>query len=91
VGETAGYSAEDHLAVLVAHAPDLRLDVVVADPVAVGDVDRLTDSAAELGARVLLRQVRSGADRARHDALRLAAAYRDAFESFFGDVGTVAG
>jgi uncharacterized cofD-like protein len=91
VGETAGYSAEDHLDVVAAHAPDLRFDVVLADPVAVGDVDRLASAAAALGARVLLRQVRAGADRARHDPLRLAAAYRDAFESFLGDVGTVAG
>lgn len=90
-GETAGYTAEHHLEVLAEHAPDLRLDVVVADPMAVDDVDRLERAAEALGARVLLRQVRAGADPSRHDPLRLAAAYRDAFESFFGDVGTVAG
>lgn len=90
-GETAGYTAEHHVEVLAEHAPDLRLDVVVADPLAVEDVDRLSRAAAALGARVLLRQVRAGADPTQHDPLRLAAAYRDAFESFFGDVGTVAG
>ncbi len=90
-GETTGYTAEHHVEVLAEHAPDLRLDVVVADPVAVEDVDRLSRAAARLGARVLLRQVRAGSDATRHDPLRLAAAYRDAFESFFGDVGTVAG
>lgn len=91
VGETAGYSADDHLRVLHEHAPGLRVDVVIADPLAVEDVDELSDTAALLGARVLLRQVRAGTDEARHDPLRLAAAYRDAFESFLGDVGTVAG
>lgn len=90
-GETAGYRAEDHLRVLGEHAPGLRIDVVVADPLAVEDLDALEAAADRLGAHVLLRQVRSGASPAKHDPLRLAAAYRDAFESFFGDVGTVAG
>ena len=31
-GETAGFSAGRHLEALAAHAPDLRLDVVLADP-----------------------------------------------------------
>ena len=30
-GETAGFSPEQHLAVLAEHAPDLRVDAVLAD------------------------------------------------------------
>ncbi len=78
-GETDGFSAEAHLEVLAAHAPDLVVDAVVADPVAVGDVDALTRVAEGLGAKVLLRNVSLGDGTARHDALRLAAAYRDVF------------
>ncbi len=90
-GETAGYGAHDHVTALADHAPELRIDVVIADPLAVEDLDLLASAADRLGARVLLRQVRVAGSPAKHDPLRLAAAYRDAFDSFLGDVGTVAG
>lgn len=90
-GETAGYGAHDHVTALAEHTPDLRIDVVVADPLAVEDVDLLAAAADRMGARVLLRQVRVAGSSSKHDPLRLAAAYRDAFDSFLGDVGTVAG
>jgi uncharacterized cofD-like protein len=89
-GETYGLSATDHLEALHKHAPGLRIDAVVADPSAVEDTDQLAATAARMGARVLLRQVRLGDGTARHDALRLAAAYRDVFDDFLGDVGTPA-
>lgn len=86
-GETAGFSAADHVRSLREYAPDQRIDVIIADPSAVEDVDDLTECAQEVGARVLLRQVSAGDGTPRHDSLRLAAAYRDAFEQTFGDVG----
>lgn len=88
LGETAGMRAEEHLDVLRQHAPDLRVDAVVADPGAVDDVGVLMDHAQALGARVLLRQVRTGDGAARHDPLRLAAALRDVVEGYLGDIGT---
>ncbi|WP_187368394.1 gluconeogenesis factor YvcK family protein [Ruania zhangjianzhongii] len=90
-GETTGYSAADHVRSLTEYAPDLRLDVVVADPSSVEDLDDLTQSARALGARLLLRQVSEGDGRPQHDMLRLAAAYSDAFERFLGDVGERSG
>jgi uncharacterized cofD-like protein len=87
-GETAGMTATEHLQVLHQHAPDLRIDAVVADPRAVEDVGRLVEAAAAMGARLLLRQVRTGDGTPRHDPLRLAAAFRDVFDDFLGDVGT---
>ncbi|WP_432498395.1 gluconeogenesis factor YvcK family protein [Kineococcus gypseus] len=80
-GETDGFSAEAHLEVLAAHAPDLRVDAVVADPVVVSDLDALAGVAADLGADLVLRHVSTGDGTARHDALRLAAAYRDVFSA----------
>ncbi|HUX69828.1 MAG TPA: uridine diphosphate-N-acetylglucosamine-binding protein YvcK [Cellulomonadaceae bacterium] len=88
LGETAGMGAADHLRALAQHAPRLRIDAVVADPSAVPDVGPVIDQAEAMGARLLLRQVRTGDGAARHDPLRLAAAYRDVFEDFLGDVGT---
>jgi uncharacterized cofD-like protein len=87
-GETDGMSATEHLEVLHRHAPDLRIDAVIADPGSVEDVEPLVRAARDLGARLLLRQVRRGDGSARHDPLRLAAAYRDVFDDFLGDVGT---
>ena len=76
----------DHLRALAHHAPDLRIDVVVADPGAVIHLDELADEADAMGAQLVLRQVGVGDGTARHDALRLAAAYRDAFDGHWGDV-----
>jgi len=89
-GETDGMTLTQHLLVLHEHAPDLRIDAVVADPRAVEDVEPLVGAAAKLGARLLLRQVRTGDGSPHHDPLRLAAAFRDVFDDFLGDVGTPA-
>jgi uncharacterized cofD-like protein len=80
-GETEGFGAETYLEVLAAHAPDLRVDAVLADPSAVDDEQRLADTAATMGARLLLREVRARKGGAVHDPLLLAAAYRDVFAS----------
>ena len=87
VGETDGMSPADHLHTFREHAPELQIDVVIADPAAVDDLDDLVVAARELGARVLLRQVGAGPGTDRHDSLRLAAAFRDAFDGVLGDVG----
>ena len=89
--EDEGMTCYEHLCALQAHAPDLRIDVVVADPGSIEDLDALQVKAREMGAEVVLRQVQVGDGTARHDALRLAAAYRDAFAGFIGDVGTTRG
>lgn len=86
-GETGGFSAADHLRSFRSYAPDQRLNMIVADPSAVEDVDDLNQIAHDLGAQVLYRQVSVGDGNPRHDTLRLAAAYRDVFEQTLGDVG----
>ncbi|GEK20958.1 gluconeogenesis factor YvcK family protein [Cellulomonas xylanilytica] len=87
-GETAGMRADQYLDVLHSHAPELRVDAVVADPSAVEDVEALAERSADLGARLLLRQVSRGDGTPRHDPLRLAGAYSDVLDGFLGDVGT---
>lgn len=76
-GETAGFSAANHLEVLAEHAPRLRLDVVLADPGAVDDEEALRAAAARLGADVVVAPVAKRRRPGHHDSLRLAAAYRD--------------
>jgi uncharacterized cofD-like protein len=75
-GETAGFSPEQHLAVLAEHAPELRVDAVLADVGAVPVPDRLRRAAAGMlapGGRVHLAPV-AAADPAtpRHDPAALA-------------------
>ena len=86
-GETDGMTAADHVRVLADCAPDLRLDVVLADPSTVEDIDALGSVARAMGATLVLRQVRSSDGLCHHDPLRLAAALRDAFDGVVGDVG----
>ncbi|WP_018640354.1 gluconeogenesis factor YvcK family protein [Parafrankia elaeagni] len=78
-GETAGYTPEAHLHALATHVPGLRLDVVIADPAAVGDPGPLARAAMDLGARLHLAPVRDVSDPALHDPALLAAAFRAVF------------
>jgi len=77
-GETEGFSPATHLEVLARHAPDLRVDVVLADSdSAAGDCE-LDRAARELGGRLVLAAVATD-DGGRHDPGRLAQAYSDLF------------
>jgi uncharacterized cofD-like protein len=71
-GETEGFSPEQHLEVLSAHAPNLRVDSVLADRASVALPQRLRSAAARLGAVLDLHDV-SVPGTARHDPIRLSA------------------
>ena len=77
MGETRDFRAEDHLASFAANAPDVRLDVVLADPSVVPDHASLRAAAAELGAELVVSPVAAKGEPGVHDPLRLAAALRD--------------
>jgi uncharacterized cofD-like protein len=77
-GETAGFSPEQHLDALAEHAPRLRLDVVVADPEAVPEPDRLRRGAEAFGAETLFTAVGEAGGAPRHDPVALAGALREA-------------
>jgi uncharacterized cofD-like protein len=77
-GETDGFSPEQHLDVLCAHAPGLQVDAVVADTDAVVDTRGLMAAVAALGARLVLAPVAAGDGTPRHDPERLAVAFRQA-------------
>jgi len=78
-GETEGFSPRAHLEVLARHAPDLAVDVVLADQVAVSDTaDELRDAADALGARLVLADLALAPHR--HDPLLLAGAFARIFE-----------
>lgn len=74
-GETDGFSPEQHLEVLAAHAPELRLDVVLADRGTVPDPEALAGAARALGARLVVADLAVGDGTPRHDPVKLAQAY----------------
>ena len=75
-GETEGLSPTDHLEVLSAHAPDLGIDVVVADTTLSDSRGSLDTVARELGARLVLAEVATGPGSDQHDPQRLAEVFR---------------
>jgi uncharacterized cofD-like protein len=80
-GETDGFSPEAYLDVLAAHAPDLRVDVVLADEDRVVDTRGLMAAAQSAGGRLVLASLALGDGTARHDPRRLASAYAHIFEN----------
>jgi uncharacterized cofD-like protein len=74
-GETDGFSPENHLEVLGSHAPDLDIDVVLADEAAVLDTRGLMSAVEAAGGRLVLAPVAMDDGTARHDPRKLAQAY----------------
>lgn len=76
-GETEGLTPADHLEVLTAHAPELRLDVVIADVTVADDRGTLESVAHALGAQLVTADVACHSAGDQHDANRLAAVFRE--------------
>lgn len=83
-GETAGFSPEQHLEVLAEHAPELRIDAVLADENAVPVPDLLARSARALGARTVLAPVGQPDGAPRHNPAALADAIRSVLDGASG-------
>lgn len=78
-GETDDFSPQTHLEVLRAHAPDLNVDVVIADSGIVDDPAALDKAAKQLGGRLVLAEVAADDGSPRHEPARLAQAFVQIF------------
>lgn len=76
-GETEGMSPAEHFAVLREHAPDVRVDVVLADPDTIEDPEQLEAAVAAAGGRLVLAPVARADAADQHDPAKLAAAYAE--------------
>jgi uncharacterized cofD-like protein len=74
-GETDGFSAENHVEVLLAHAPELAFDVVIADRSEVDDPRGLGELCRTLGAELVIADMAAVDGSARHDPERLASVF----------------
>lgn len=75
-GETQGFTAARHIEALAEHAPQLRLDVVLADS-SFADDPHLASYAASLGAELVVADLAMRDGSPRHDPLRLASIYAE--------------
>jgi uncharacterized cofD-like protein len=78
-GETDDFSPQAHLEVLQAHAPDLRVDVVLADRGVVDDTAALDKAVQDLGGSLVLADVAADDGSPRHEPARLAQAFVQIF------------
>jgi uncharacterized cofD-like protein len=78
-GETDDFSPQNHLEVLQAHAPGLRVDVVLADSGVVEDAEGLDKAVQSLGGRLVLAEVARKDGSPRHDPALLAKAFNGIF------------
>ncbi len=79
VGETTGFTPSAYLQNLAHTFPEVRLDWVVVDPSSVVDEAALRTASRDVGARLLIEDVRSveaGTPQPVHDTLRLASVFR---------------
>jgi uncharacterized cofD-like protein len=74
-GETDGFSSSTYLEVLAVHAPDLQIDIVLADAAGVVDMAMLEETVDGLGARLVLADLAADDGSPRHDVAKLATAY----------------
>lgn len=74
-GETEGFDSSTYLEVLAVHAPDLQIDVVVADASGVTDRQLLEETVSALGGRLVIADIAAQDGSPRHDVARLAATY----------------
>jgi uncharacterized cofD-like protein len=80
-GETEGFSPHTHLEVLAEHAPQLTVDVVLADRGAAGSAAaELEKAAGLLGGRLVLADLAMRDGTPRHDPRQLAGAFAEIFE-----------
>jgi uncharacterized cofD-like protein len=80
-GETDGFAPQTHLEVLADHAPQLRVDVVLADRGTAGSAAaELEKAAGLLGGRLVLADLAMRDGSPRHDPRQLAGAFAQRFE-----------
>jgi uncharacterized cofD-like protein len=80
-GETDDFSPQAHLEVLQAHAPDLRIDVVLAERTVVDDAPALDKAVRALGGTLVLMDVAAADGSPKHDPERLGQAFAQIFSS----------
>ena len=70
--EFAGYSPEEHLALISEYAPELKTDIVLADISVVKDESRLERQVEKMGGQLIVADLRKGPGSVHHSVDKLA-------------------
>lgn len=70
--EFAGYSPEEHLALISEYAPELKTDIVLADISVVKDESRLERQVEKMGGQLIVADLRKGQGSVHHSVDKLA-------------------
>ena len=81
VGETDNFTPAELLTTFAAHAPQLRVDGVIADERAVHGTVGLEQACLELGATLIVADLAAARSATTHDPVKYAAALRSALQS----------
>lgn len=82
--EISCYAPREHLDILAAHAPDLHVDVVVADVSQCAGEGQLEAAAKELGARLVVGEFATAPGSDQHDPAKLAPVFSKLFSNPVG-------
>lgn len=77
--EFAGSTPEEHLELVLAHSPEFKFDIAIADPAILSQGNRLETLVAKCGGEVILSEVSRSSDKSHHDAAKMSSLFSHIF------------
>ncbi len=77
--EFAGSTPEEHLELVLAHAPEFKIDIAIADPAILSQGNGLATLVAKCGGELIVRDVAKNSDRNHHDAAKMSSVFSHIF------------
>jgi 2-phospho-L-lactate transferase/gluconeogenesis factor (CofD/UPF0052 family) len=77
--EFAGSTPEEHLELVLAHSPDFRFDIAIADPAILSQENRLESLVNKCGGKLVLAEVSKNSDKNHHDPVKMSSLFSHIF------------
>lgn len=77
--EFAGSTPEEHLELVLAHAPELKIDIAIADPSILSQGDGLAKLVAKCGGELIVGDVAKKTDESHHDVAKMSSIFSHIF------------
>jgi len=77
--EFAGSTPEQHLELVLAHLPDLKIDIAVADPAILTPDNRLAQLVSKCGGELIVAEVAKNSEKHHHDWQKMSALFTHIF------------
>ena len=69
--EFAGSTPEEHLELVLAHSPEFKIDIAIADPAILSQENRLESLVDRCGGELVLAEVCKSSDKNHHDPVKM--------------------